>query len=201
VRTPDNKLEYQVVTGMRECLETAKGLLDKNPLPPAGVPQEVAVTLPVKPEELGPISHTVKEILNREEWWAKHKASTNLLFGSANFLDPMVFDVTQPPQSIHWFARILHATTWCLTILPRFCHRLIFGENHNQRDLYVTVTRLFIDQGPIQRLQHILHPAAALGFSPSQEGWGLGTKQHVLSSLRPQNDQEVSAESEPEHTW
>jgi hypothetical protein len=67
VRTSTNDLEYAIRTAIRDCLETPTGLLDTNPLPTAGIPQVVAVSVPVKAEALSDIVQTVKAILTREE--------------------------------------------------------------------------------------------------------------------------------------
>ena len=89
IRSNTNELEYAIRTAIKDCLETPGGLLDTNLLPQPGIPQVVAVSIPVKPDQLTNIVQSVKAMLDREEWWQQHKDTTNLLWGAINFPDPL----------------------------------------------------------------------------------------------------------------
>ena len=194
VRTSSNDLEYAIRTAIRDCLETPGGLLDSNPLPVAGIPQVVSVSVPVKPEKLSDIVQTVKAILSREEWWQPHKDRTSLLWGAISFPDPVVLDITQPEPSDGWVTRLRRAVTWLLTILPRLLHRAVFGSNHRQQELYITVTRLFPELGALNRLRSLLHPAGVMANGQEAPGCGFGMNQHQVTTPTPQNSH---AEAEP----
>jgi hypothetical protein len=181
VQTRGNQVDFAVRSAIKEALESDSGLLDTNPLPEAGVPQVLAVTLPVKRHELRTIVRSVMAILRREAWYQAHAPTTNLLFGSVNFDDPVVLDIDQPGESPGWFTRILRACFCGITLVPRFLHRLVCGKNHQQQ-LYVTVTRLFPELGPMQRLQAILHPGGLGTNGAVETGHGFGTRQHVLTT-------------------
>jgi hypothetical protein len=187
VRTSTNDLEYVIRTAIRDCLETPGGLLDTNPLPAAGIPQVVSVSVPVKAEVLSDIVQTVKAILSREEWWQPHKDTTSLLWGAINFPDPVVLDITRSEPSDGWITRLRRVGTWLVTILPRLLHRVIFGRNHRQKELSVTVTRLFPEMGALNRLQSILHPAGRMTNGTADIGWGFGTERHMPATPSPQN--------------
>jgi hypothetical protein len=187
IRSNNNELEHAIRAAIKECLETPAGLLDTNPLPGAGIPQVVAVSVPVKPEALSDIVRSVKAILSREAWWQSHKDTTNLLWGSINFPDPIALDVTNPEESIGFFTRLLRACFWLVTSVPRLLHLLVFGRNHQQKDLYMTVTRLFPELGALNRLHHILHPDGLVTNGAVETGHGFGTKQHLLTTPPEQN--------------
>jgi hypothetical protein len=191
VRTSTNDLEYAIRTAIRDCLETTAGLLDTNPLPTAGIPQVVAVSVPVKADKLSDIVQTVKAILNREEWWQPHKDTTSLLWGAINFPDPVVLDITRSEPSDGWITRLRRAVTWLVTILPRLLHRLVFGSNHQQQELYITVTRLFPEMGALHRLQSILHAAGQTnGFGDT--GYGFGMHRHQVTTPVEENSHEAA---------
>jgi hypothetical protein len=192
IRSSTNDLEYAIRTAIRECLETATGLLDTNPLPKAGIPQVVAVSVPVSPDKLSAISQSVKAILSKEAWWERHKDTTSLLWGAVNFPDPVVLDVTKPEQSPGWVTSLRKRCFWLLTVVPRLLHRLVFGTNHQQKELYVTVTRLFPELGAMQRLQHILQPGVRLPTSTGETGQGFGTREHLLPTSQSPNSHEVT---------
>jgi S1-C subfamily serine protease len=187
VRSNTNDLEYAIRSAIKDCLETPGGLLDTNPLPTAGIPQVVAVSIPVKQDQLTPIVHAITAMLNREEWWQQHKDTTNLLWGAINFPDPIVVDITQPVPSTGWVKRTLRALVWLVTLPPRMLHLLVFGKNHRQRELYATVTRLFPELGVSTRLQQILN---ADGFVPDgavRTGYGFGSFEHLVTAPPAQN--------------
>jgi hypothetical protein len=158
------------------------------------VPQAVAVAVPVKPDQLSDIVQRAKAILNREEWWQRHKDTTSLLWGAINFPDPVVLDITKPEKATHWLARLWRAAAFLLTILPRLLHRVVFGRNYRQKELYVTVTRLFPELGALNRLQHILHPVGLMTNGAADTGWGFGTERHMPTTPPPQNSH---ADTEP----
>jgi hypothetical protein len=197
VRTSANDLEYAIRTAIRDCLETPAGLLDTNPLPQPGIPQVVSVSVPVKPEVLSDIVQTVKAILNREEWWQPHKDTTSLLWGAINFPDPVVLDITRSEPSDRWVTRLRRGGSWLLTIVPRLLHLVIFGRNHRQQELSITVTRLFPELGALNRLQHILHPAGFMGNGHGATGCGFGTHQHQITAPPEPNSH---AEPDPVRT-
>jgi hypothetical protein len=149
VRGSTNELEYDIRSAIKTCLETPSGLLDTNPLPVAGIPQVVCVSIPVKPDQLAPIVQSVAAMLDREEWWQKHSATTNLLWGAVNFPDPIVIDITKPVPATGWVRRSYRAALWLVTLVPRLLHLLVFGRNHRQRELYATVTGSFPSFVPI----------------------------------------------------
>jgi hypothetical protein len=186
IRTSTNALEDHIRTAIRDCLETPIGLLDTNPLPVAGIPQVVAVSAPVKPDALSDIAQRVQAILAREEWWQAHKDTTNLLWGAINFPDPVVLDITKPEKATHWLARLWRAAAFLLTMLPRLLHRVVFGRNHRQKDLYITVTRLFPELGALIRLQSILQAAGQTNGSGAT-GAGFGTHQHQVATPVAEN--------------
>jgi hypothetical protein len=190
IRSSTNDLEYGIRNAIYACLETSSGLLDTNPLPKAGIHQVVAVSVPVKPETLSDIVQSVKAILSREAWWGKHKDTTNLLWGAVNFPDPAVLDVAKPVQSPGWVIRWRNRCFWLITVVPRLLHRLFFGANHTQRELYITVTRLFPEMGAMQRLQHILQPGVRQPDGVGETGRGFGTREHLLPTPPPQNSHE-----------
>jgi hypothetical protein len=187
VQTRGNQVDFAVRSAIKEALENPAALLDTNPLPTPGVPQVVAVTLPVKRHELSKIVRSVKAILGKEEWYHPHAVSTNLLFGSVNFTDPVALTVDEPEQDIGLVTRVLRGCFSLATAIPRLGHRLVFGKNHQQKELYVTVTRLFPELGPMHRLEAILHPTARVTDGVSQTGYGFGTRQHVLTTQPQQN--------------
>jgi hypothetical protein len=192
VQTRGNQVDFAVRSAIKEALEDPAALLDTNPLPTPGVPQVVAVTLPVKRHELSKIVRSVKAILGKEEWYQPHAASTNLLFGSVNFTDPVALTVDEPEQDIGLVTRVLRGCFSLATAIPRLGHRLVFGNNHQQKELYVTVTRLFPELGPMHRLQAILHPATPVTDGVSQTGYGFGTRQHELTIQPQQNSHPVT---------
>jgi hypothetical protein len=192
LETRGNQVDYAVRSAIKEALENPSALLDTNPLPQPGVPQVVAVTLPVKRHELSKIVRSVKAILGKEEWYQPHAASTNLLFGSVNFTDPIALTVDEPEQDIGWVTRVLRRCIRCTTAIPRLGHRLVCGNNHQQQ-LYVTVTRLFPELGPIHRLEAILHPTARATDGVSQKGYGFGSGQDIVPAPPQENSKEASA--------
>jgi S1-C subfamily serine protease len=187
VRSSDNELEYAIRTAIKDCLETPAGLLDTNPLPNAGIPQVVAVSIPVKPDQLPDIVRSVTAMLAREEWFQKHKDTTNLLWGAINFPDPIVIDITKPLPATGWLTRIRRYAVWLLTLPPHLLHLLVFGRNHSQRELYTTVTRLFPELHAYTRLQHILHPDGLMTDGQAGAGWGFGSFEHLVTEPPPQN--------------
>jgi hypothetical protein len=187
IRNSTNELEYAIRTAIKDCLETAGGLLDTNPLPKEGMPQVVCVSVPVKPDQLPAIVRSVRAILFREAWWQQHKDTTNLLWGAINFPDPLVIDITQPVPSSGWVTRSYRAAVWLVTLLPRLLHLLVFGRNHRQRELYATVTRLFPELGASARLHHILHPDGRKTNGTAGEGWGFGSFEHLVTEPPSQN--------------
>jgi hypothetical protein len=193
VRTRGNQVDYAVRLAIKECLETASGLLDTNPLPAAGIPQIVAVTLPVKPVELSAISRLVKAILSKEDWWQAHAPGTSLLFGSVNFTDPAALTVDTPERSVGWVARFFRRCIFLTTAPPRSLHRIVFGQSHRQKELYVTVTRLFPELGQLHRLEAILHPTARATDGISQQGYGFGMRQAIVPAPVQENNKEASA--------
>jgi hypothetical protein len=193
VQTRGNQVDYAVRSAIKEALESPSALLDTNPLPPVGVPQVLAVTLPVKRHELSKIVRSVKAILGKEAWYQAHAPATNLLFGSVNFTDPVALNVDEPEQDIGWFTRLLRVCISLSTTVPRLGHQLVFGKNHRQQELYVTVTRLFPELGPIHRLEAILNPAARGTAGVSQIGYGFGRRQHSLTTTPQQNNQQDTA--------
>jgi hypothetical protein len=192
IQTRGNQVDYAVRSAIKEALENPAALLDTNPLPTPGVPQVVAVTLPVKRHELSKIVRSIKAILGKEEWYHPHAASTNLLFGSVNFTDPVALTVDEPEQDIGWVTRVLRGCFSLATAIPRLGHRLVFGKNHQQKELFVTVTRLFPELGPMHRLQAILHPATPAMDGASQKGYGFGMRQHSLTTAPQQNSHPVT---------
>jgi hypothetical protein len=154
----------------------------------AGVPQVVAVSVPVKPEALSEIAQRVKAILSREEWWQRHKDTTNLLWGAINFPDPVVLDITKPEKSTHWLARLWRTVAFLFTMLPRLLHRVVFGRNHRQKELYVTVTRLFPELGALKRLEQLLHTDGFMTNGAADIGWGFGTNRHMPTTPPQQNN-------------
>lgn len=187
VRNSTTDLEYAICSAMKTCLETPAGLLDTNPLPDTGSPQVVAVTIPTKPDALSDIVQLVRAILNGEEWWQAHKDSTSVLWGAVNFPDPVVLDITKPEKSQQWVARVCRGVVFLLTGIPRLLHRLVFGSTHRQKELYVTVTRLFPELGAMQRLLHILKPGAHLINGTGKTGHGFGMRQHQSVTPTQQN--------------
>jgi hypothetical protein len=187
IRNSTNELEYEIRSDIKGCLETPVGLLDTNPLPHPGIPQVVAVSIPVKPDQLTDIVRLVTAMLNREEWWQQHKASTTLLWGAVNFPDPIVVDITRPVPATGWVRRSYRAALWLVTLPPRLLHLLVFGRNHRQRELYATVTRLFPELGAHARLQHILRPDGSKTNGTARQGWGFGSFEHVVTEPPPQN--------------
>jgi hypothetical protein len=197
IRTSTNALEDHIRTAIRDCLETTAGLLDTNPLPVAGVPQVVAVSVPVKAEQLNDTVQRVKAILNREEWWQHHKDTTSLLWGAINFPDPVVLDITRSEPSDGWVTRLRRGGSWLVTIVPRLLHLVIFGRNHRQQELSITVTRLFPEMGALNRLQHILHPVGFMANGQGASGCGFGTHQHQVTAPPEPNSH---AEPDPVRT-
>lgn len=191
VQTRGNQLDYTVRSAIKEALENPAALLDTNPLPKPGVPQVVAVTLPVKRHELSKIVRSVKAILGQEEWYHPHAASTNLLFGSVNFTEPIAVSVDEPEQDIGWGTRVFRGCISLATAIPRFLHQLVFGKNHRQKQLYVTVTRLFPELGAMQRLQHILSPVAPVTTGAGDAGHGFGTRRHQAAAPVAENSQKA----------
>jgi S1-C subfamily serine protease len=188
IRSNTNDLEYAIRTAIKDCLETTAGLLDTNPLPTAGIPQVVCVSIPVKQEQLTNIVRAVTAMLAREEWWQKHSATTNLLWGAINYPDPIVIDITKAVPTTGWVRRSLRAVVWLLTLVPRLLHLLVFGRNHQQRELYATVTRLFPELGAYSRLHHILHPDGIQTNGTGKQGWGYGSLEHLVTAPPQQNN-------------
>jgi hypothetical protein len=141
--------------------------------------------------ELSGIVQTMKAILTREEWWQAHKETTSLLWGAINYPDPVVLDITQPEKSTHWIARLLRALAFLLTFIPRLLHRVVFGTNHRQKDLYVTVTRLFPELGALNRLHSILHAAGFMTNGAGDTGYGFGMNRHQVTAPPEQNSHEA----------
>jgi V8-like Glu-specific endopeptidase len=187
IRSNTNDLEDDIRRGIRDCLETPVGLLDTNPLPLAGIPQVVCVSVPVKEDQLTTIVRAVTAMLEREEWWQKHKAMTNLLWGAINFPDPLVIDITKAVPATGWLRRTLRAVLWLLTLPPRFLHLVVFGRNHQQRELYATVTRLFPELGAYARLQQILNTDGRMMDGDGGTGWGFGEFKHLVTAPVSQN--------------
>jgi hypothetical protein len=192
VQTRGNQVDYAVRSAIKEALENPSALLDTNPLPAVGVPQVLAVTLPVNRHQLSKIVRPVKAILSREEWYQAHAPTTNLLFGSVNFTDPVALTVDEPEKDIGWVTRMLRRCVSFTTAIPRIGHRLVFGTNHQQQ-LYVTVTRLFPELGPIHRLEAILNPTARATDGISQKGYGFGMRQDNVSAPVQENSKEATA--------
>jgi S1-C subfamily serine protease len=187
VRSSTNDLEYAIRTAIKDCLETPAGLLDTNPLPQPGIQQVIAVSIPVKPDQLTNIVRSVTAILAREEWWQQHSPTTSLLWGAINFPDPLVVDITQPVPTTGWLTRSYRAALWLFTLLPRLVHLLIFGRNHRQRELYATITRLFPELGAYARLQHILNTDGIVPDGDERTGWGFGSFEHLVTAPPSQN--------------
>jgi hypothetical protein len=187
IRSNTNDLEYAIRTAIKDCLETPAGLLDTNPLPTVGIPQVVCVSIPVKQEQLINIVRSVTAILEREEWWQKHSATTNLLWGAINYPDPIVIDITKAVPTTGWLTRSYRVAVWLVTLLPHLLHLLVFGRNHQQRELYATVTRLFPELGAYSRLHHILHPEGIQTNGTGKQGWGYGSLEHLATAPPPQN--------------
>jgi V8-like Glu-specific endopeptidase len=188
IRSSTNELEYDIRSAIKACLETPSSLLDTNPLPQAGIPQVVAVGIPVKPDQLTDIGRSVTAMLNREEWWQKHKETTTLLWGAINFPDPVVIDITKALPVTGWVSRSFRAAMWVVTFLPRLLHRLVFGRNHHQRELYTTVTRLFPELHAYSRLHRILHPDGIVPDGEAGTGWGFGSFEHLATEPFQQNN-------------
>jgi S1-C subfamily serine protease len=193
IRNTTNELEYAIRTAIKDCLETAAGLLDTNPVPNGGIPQVVCVCVPVKPDQLTTIVRSVTAMLNREEWWQQHKDTTNLLWGAINFPDPVAVDITQPVPATGWIKRSLRGLVWLVTLPPRLLHLLVFGRNHQQRELYTTVTRLFPELGAYTRLHHVLHPAGIKTNGTVRQGWGLGSFEHLVTAPASDNSHAETA--------
>jgi V8-like Glu-specific endopeptidase len=187
IRSTTNDLEYAIRSGIRDCLETPSGLLDTNPLPNAGIPQVVCVSVPVKQEQLPAIVRSVKAMLAREEWWQKHSATTSLLWGAINYPDPIAIDITQAVPATGWLTRSFRAAVWLLTLVPQLLHRLVFGRNHHQRELYATITRLFPELGAYARLHHILNTEGIVADGEASQGWGFGSFEHLVTAPPSQN--------------
>jgi V8-like Glu-specific endopeptidase len=193
IRSNTNDLEYAIRTAIKDCLETPAGLLDTNPLPTAGIPQVVCVSIPVKQEQLTNIVRSLKAMLEREEWWQNHSATTNLLWGAINYPDPIVIDITKAVPTSGWLTRSYRAALWLVTLLPRLLHLLVFGRNHQQRELYATVTRLFPELGAYSRLHHILHPEGMQTNGTGNQGWGYGSLEHLATAPPQQNSHAETA--------
>jgi hypothetical protein len=191
VQTRGNQVDYAVRSAIKEALENPSALLDTNPLPKAGVPQVLAVTLPVNRHQLSKIVRSVKAILGKEAWYQAHAPTTNLLFGSVNFTDPVALTVDEPEQDIGWVSRLLRRCFSLTTAIPRLGHRLVFGTNHQQQ-LYVTVTRLFPELGPMHRLEAILNPTARATDGISQKGYGFGMGQDIVPAPVQENSKEAT---------
>src|SRR5918999_276429 len=187
IKSNTNDLEYDIRRGIRDCLETPTGLLDTNPLPNAGIPQVVAVSVPVKPAVLPDIAQLVTAMLNREEWWQQHKEKTSLLWGAVNFPDHLVIDITQAVPATGWVRRSYQVAIWLLTLIPHLLHLVVFGRNHRQKELYATVTRLFPELGAYTRLQHILTTNGIVPDGDGGQGWGLGSFAHFVTAPPSQN--------------
>jgi hypothetical protein len=187
VRSNTNDLEYAIRSAIKDCLETPAGLLDTNPLPQPGIRQVVAVSIPVKPDQLTTIVHAIKAMLDREEWFQQHKATTNLLWGAINFPDPMVIDITQPVPASGWVRHVFRAGLWLVTLIPRLLHLVVFGRNHRQKGLYATVTRLFPELGVYARLHHILNADGIVPDGDGRTGWGFGSFEHLVTAPPAQN--------------
>jgi hypothetical protein len=147
----------------------------------------VCISVPVKQEQLAAIVRSVKAILAREEWWQKHSATTNLLWGAINYPDPLAIDITQAVPATGWLTRSYRAAVWLLTLLPRLLHLLVFGRNHQQRELYATVTRLFPELGAYTRLHRILHPDGMKPKGTARQGWGFGRFEHLVTEPSSRN--------------
>jgi hypothetical protein len=139
----------------------------------------------------------VKAILAREGWWQPHKDTTSLLWGAINFPDPVVLDITRSEPSDGWLTRLRRGGSWLLTILPRLLHRLVFGRNHQQQELYVTVTRLFPEMGALNRLRSLLRPAGFMTNGQGATGCGFGMNQHQITTPPEHNSH---AETDPVRT-
>jgi hypothetical protein len=187
IRNSDNELEYEIRSAIKECLDTSAGLLDTNPLPDGGIPQVVCVCIPVKPEQLTTLVRSVTAMLSREDWWQQHKDTTSLLWGAVNFPDQILVDITQPATEPGWMRRMAHAAVWLLTLPPRLMHRMVFGRNHQQRELYTTVTRLFPELHAYSRVHQILKSDLVVPNGDAGTGWGFGSFAHVVTAPPPQN--------------
>jgi hypothetical protein len=193
IRNNTNDLEDDIKSGIKTCLETPPGLLDTNPLPVAGIPQVVCVSIPVRQDQLAAIVRSVTAMLDREEWWQQHKATTNLLWGAINYPDPITVDITRPVRATGWLTRTARAVLWLVTLVPQLLHLLVFGRNHRQRELYTTVTRLFPELGAAVRLQHILHTDGVVPAGDGKAGWGFGSFEHLVTEPAAQNGHEDTA--------
>ncbi len=89
------------------------------------------------------------------------------------------------------------AAVLLLTTLPRLLHQVVFGRDHRQKELSVTVTRLFPELGVLKRLQSILHPAGFMTNGQEATGCGFGTNQHQVTTPPEHNSH---AETEPVRT-
>jgi hypothetical protein len=200
IRNSTNELEDDIRRAIKTCLETASGLLDTNSLPPPGIPQVVCVSVPVKPDQLAAIVRSVTAMLAREEWFQKHKDTTNLLWGAINFPDPLVIDITQPLPATGWVRRVARAALWLLTLPLHLVHLLVFGRNHRQKELYATVTRLFPELGAYARLHHILNADGIVPDGDGRTGWGFGSFEHLVTAPSAQNGHEAAAPVASERT-
>jgi V8-like Glu-specific endopeptidase len=200
IRSNTNDLEYDIRSAIKDCLETPAGLLDTNPLPTAGIPQVVCVSIPVKQDQLVVIVRAVKAILEREEWWQKHSATTNLLWGAINYPDPIVIDITKAVPATGWVTRTVRAAVWLLTLVPRLLRLVVFGRNHRQRELYATVTRLFPELHAYARVQHILNTDGIVPDGEAGTGWGFGSFEHLVTAPPAQNGHEVTTSAASERT-
>jgi hypothetical protein len=187
VRNTTNDLEYAIRSAIKECLETPSGLLDTNPLPNRGIPQVVAVSVPVKPDALSDIAQAVKAILSKEAWWQQHEASTTLLWAAINFPDPLVIDITKAVPATGWVTRSYQAALWLITLVPRLLHRLVFGRNHHQHELYTTVTRLFPELHAYTRVHQILQSDGTVPDGEGGTGWGFGNFAYLVTDPPAQN--------------
>jgi hypothetical protein len=182
IRTNTNDLEDDIRRGIRDCLETPSGLMDTNPLPNAGIPQVVCVSVPVKQDQLTHIVRAVTAMLAREEWFQQHKDTTTLLWGAINYPDPILIDITKAVPATGWLTRSYRAAVWLVTLVPRLLHLLVFGRNHRQRELYATVARLFPELGTSARLQRILSTEGIVPDGAARAGKGFGSFEHVVAA-------------------
>jgi hypothetical protein len=82
-------------------------------------------------------------------------------------------------------------------MLPLLLHLVVFGRNHQQQELCVTVTRLFPEMGALNRLRSLLHPAGFMTNGREATGCGFGTNQHQITIPPEQNSH---ADSDPVRT-
>jgi len=83
----DDSLAYGIRTALMEAISSDQVKLHQNGGPGIGVPQQVAVAIPIREPELPRLINKVMAQIELEDWYLPYKAMVQIRAGSANFPD------------------------------------------------------------------------------------------------------------------